>query len=471
MTSRLGTAVWMTAREVLRNRTACVLALVLPLLFYGITLVMMVERIVVFQLASVSAEPDLEVPARSEVLVFMALIAIGFMSAFFGVNLIQKHGRTNHRLVVCGYRPSELVVSKLLVLAGSVVILSIYCIALMSPFFIPRHPTTVFSGLVLVGYVYGCYGLMIGSLWRRELESMFSVILLTNIDVGWLQNPVVYTEAENKTFIHWLPAFWPVQAAMTGAFTDHGIGSAVLGAFTYGTVLLFIAIFVFWRRVRMATSPARRKYVVAAGMFVCILSWCGVAVAQKPSPWRFLKRETDVASASMDRAAHGGRSSVRLTAEKRTAGEVAVLQPLRGSTWQGKRVRLSGFLNATLSAGEAGLVVVVNNGSRYTFYFPSQERLIKDSSGWRSMSVTVDIPADATLVSIGAWIRRGSGSLWLDDVTFEEIARDATKTVEPRRSSPMTRNDLDRVGVLSESAADRPYELDFEGPITAVDAW
>ena len=90
----------MTAREVARNRTACALALILPLLFYALTLLMTSERIVVFQLASISLEPDVEVSGRSEVLVFMALIAIGFMAAFFGVNLIQKHSRTNQRLVV-----------------------------------------------------------------------------------------------------------------------------------------------------------------------------------------------------------------------------------------------------------------------------------------------------------------------------------------------------------------------------------
>ena len=261
---RLRTAVGMTARETARNRTACVLALVLPLLFNGLALLMTSERIVVFQLASVSLEPDIEAPARWEALVFMALVAIGFMSAFFGVNLIQKHGSTNRRLVICGYRPSELVLSKLLVLGGSVVIVSLYCLALMTPFFIPRHPATVFGGLVLVGYVYGCYGLMIGALWRRELESMFSVILLTNIDVGWLQNPVFYTDAENKAFIHWLPAYWPVQATMSGAFTDHGFGTPALGALAYGTTFLFIAIFAFWRQVRMAApvAPGTRPLTV-----------------------------------------------------------------------------------------------------------------------------------------------------------------------------------------------------------------
>ena len=125
MTSRLRTAVAMTAKETARNRTACVLGFVLPLLFYGLTVLTTSERIVVFELGSVSLEPDIEVPARTEGLVFMSLIAIGFMSAFFGVNLIQQHGGTNRRLVFCGYRPYELVLAKLVVLAVSVGILAL----------------------------------------------------------------------------------------------------------------------------------------------------------------------------------------------------------------------------------------------------------------------------------------------------------------------------------------------------------
>ena len=285
----------MTAREAVRNRTACVLALVLPLLFNGLTLLMTSERIVVFQLASISLEPDVEVPARSEVLVFMALIAIGFMSAFFGVNLIQKHGRTNRRLVFCGYRPSELVLSKLIVLSGSVLIVSLYCFALMTPFFVPRHPASVFAGLALVGYVYGCYGLLMGTVWRRELESIFSVILLTNIDVGWLQYPVFYTEAENKTLIHCrYSAYRPVQAAMTGAFTDHGFGAAALGALAYGhdpSVHCYLRVLA--SGPHGGTSCAAHQAIdggdamntrrpAAAAMLIASMSWCAQVVAQKP---------------------------------------------------------------------------------------------------------------------------------------------------------------------------------------------
>jgi serine/threonine-protein kinase len=169
--------------------------------------------------------------------------------------------------------------------------------------------------------------------------------------------------------------------------------------------------------------------------------------------------------------AHAGSGSVRLTVEHRSSGDIAVLQPLRGETWRGKRVRLSGFLTATMSSGEAGLVAIVNNGSRYSYYFPSQERIVKSAPDWRLLSVMVDVPLDATLVSIGVWIRRGSGSVWLDDVMFGEIPRDSGTPTEPRRSPPMTRTDLNRISLTHEGALDRPSDFDFDGPANSIDPW
>ena len=54
-----------------------------------------------------------------------------------------------------------------------------------------------------------------------------------------------------------------------------------------------------------------------------------------------------------------------------------------------------------MSSGEAGLVAIINNGSRYSYYFPSPERIVwqKSAPDWRLLSVTVDVPVDATLVS------------------------------------------------------------------------
>lgn len=96
-------------------------------------------------------------------------------------------------------------------------------------------------GLALIGLVYGCYGLAIGSLIKGELEGILMIVLLVNIDAGWLQNPLFYAEAQNQVIIRFLPAYYPSQTAIIAAFTDHSILNASLYSMLYGA--LFLSLF------------------------------------------------------------------------------------------------------------------------------------------------------------------------------------------------------------------------------------
>jgi hypothetical protein len=191
-----------------------------------------------------------------------------------------------------------------------------------------------------------------------------------------------------------------------------------------------------------------------------------------PSPWRLVKEDADPGNAFVDPTeAHGGSGSVRLTVERSINGDVAVLQPLRGDAWRGKRVRLSGFVKSRIATGEAGLVAVVNNGSRQSSFYPSQQRLSKQETGWHLVSATFDVPLDAALVSVGLWIRHGSGSAWLDDVTFEEVPHDSSATIQSRRSSPMTQKNLTKIRAAIGTAPKQLTDGDFESPSIRIDTW
>ena len=105
---------------------------------------------------------------------------------------------------------------------------------------------------MLVGLVYGCYGLLVGTLVKRELEGILLVALLVNLDVGWLQNPLFYAGANNKQIIRYLPAYFPSQAAMVSAFSDHAIGGPLYGALIYAGIFLLLALVVFHLRMSRA---------------------------------------------------------------------------------------------------------------------------------------------------------------------------------------------------------------------------
>ena len=241
----------MTLKEMARNRFALILLVTIPVLFFTLVSMTMGDNLVVFKLASISEDTIVEVSARKQSLIFIGVAAVGLLTSFLAMNLIQKESDVNRRLVLCGYRPSELILAKLGVLLCVVVLISAYVGALLLLFFRPENLAFMILGLVLAGFVHACYGLLVGALVRRELEGVLLIVLLVNIDSGWLQNPIFYAEAQNKFLIRFLPAYFPSQASMVSAFTDHPISGPVAGSVIYGSGLLLIALAIYFRRMKI----------------------------------------------------------------------------------------------------------------------------------------------------------------------------------------------------------------------------
>ncbi len=257
--NRMGVAFSMTARELVRNRIGVALLFILPTLFY--TLIVITTsgaRNVPFELAS-TKDGLIMASARSEALVFMGLVATAFLSAFLALVLMQKHLQSTRRLVLCGYTAVEIVVARLTVLVVSILLIAGYVGALGRLFFAPLHAAKVVLGFVLVGFVYGCYGLLMGVVWRRELESIIAIILLVNIDVGWLQNPIFYATSIRKSFPKYLPAWFPTQVSMIGAFRDHDVGMLALWSLVYGAAFLLAALWIFHLRMRLHRDKTKPR--------------------------------------------------------------------------------------------------------------------------------------------------------------------------------------------------------------------
>lgn len=255
MRGRYVTTGWqMSNRELLRSRIALILLFVVPTLFFGIVALTTTDRLVGFRLAALDDEPLIQVGERRQALIFMGLAAVGLLTSFLALNLMQRGAAANRRLVLAGYRPAELILAKLLTLGVVVLLVAAYVAVLLRLFFAPTHFVLMLVGLALGGYVYGCYGLLVGTLVRRELEGILLIVLLANIDVGWLQNPLFYAEAQNKGIIRALPAFFPSQASMIAAFTDYSVLVPLAGSLLYGSALLLLATGVYWWTMRLSTD-------------------------------------------------------------------------------------------------------------------------------------------------------------------------------------------------------------------------
>jgi len=244
------TASLMTLRELFRRRIIILLLLLIPSIFYALTYLTTNMMPIPFRLAAVEGEPGLFVPARHLGLVFLGLTSTGLLAAFLSMSLIQKNIGVTRRLIICGYTSLEISLSKLLVMFAIIVLVGFYVGSMLRIFFQPVSFLFVVCGFILIGFVYGSYGLLIGSLLRGELEGILLITLLANIDVGWLQNPIFYAGALNKALIRGLPAFFPSQVSNISAFSDHAISRALVGSLLYGGIMLTLALFIFWLRMR-----------------------------------------------------------------------------------------------------------------------------------------------------------------------------------------------------------------------------
>ena len=242
----------MNAKEVLRGRLVLLLLVLIPSVFYTVAWLTGTDKEVAFELGSIDPDLVVRVDQTAEMAVFIGLAATGLLTSFIGLKLIQREADVNQRLVLCGYRALEIVAAKLTILMVVIGGVSLYVAAVLPLVFTEVEGfASVVAGFASGGWVYGCYGLLVGALVRKELEGILFVALLTNIDAGWLQNPIWYAEAQNQIVITSLPAHLPSQASMAAAFTTEPIARPLIGAFAYGAVLLGLAVLVFaWRTRR-----------------------------------------------------------------------------------------------------------------------------------------------------------------------------------------------------------------------------
>lgn len=252
----IATATAMTARELARKRLVLALALCVPGAFFAVAFATESNQLVRVVLAA-AAERARLIEELDLLLLFVSIAATGLISAFFASSLIQRQLEVNRRLVLCGFRASELIAARLVVLLAIIAATTLYAgLALeilrrLELFTNPRSHAGVMLGIAVGAFVYGCYGLLVGTLFRHELESIFAIVVAINIDAGWLQNPIYYQNARSKWLIEALPAHFPSQIAYLSAFTSERIGLLTANGLAYGAVLLLVALALYAKRMRV----------------------------------------------------------------------------------------------------------------------------------------------------------------------------------------------------------------------------
>jgi ABC-2 type transport system permease protein len=237
-------------KETFRNRIIFLLLLLIPTIFYLIAIWTTPDNYILIKIASARDEPLIKVMQIELGLIYIGLAVTGFIVSYIALVIMQRNFPASKRLVLCGYKTRELSVSKFILIIIIVIVIGVYTALLGMIYITPKHVPGVIAGYVLSGFVYGSFGLLIGAILKRELEGILIIVLLANLDLGWLQNPIFYAASQNKFIIRFLPGFNPAQVCVVSAFTDFSILHSIIYSLIYGTVFLILSMIIFRFRMR-----------------------------------------------------------------------------------------------------------------------------------------------------------------------------------------------------------------------------
>ena len=165
---------------------------------------------------------------------------------------------------------------------------------------------------------------------------------------------------------------------------------------------------------------------------------------------------------------HGGNFSTFI---KRDAGSdpnkgVEMSQTVDAENFRGKRVQLSGFVKAENVTGGADIYLLPDTDSLQTAGFSSfllqkatpladilqKKSRVEGTADWKPVSVTIDVPATAKILTVSVLLR-GGGKIWIDDLSLRTV--DASTPVDYVVKAENT--------LLPPNAyAGQPENLDFE---------
>ena len=207
------------ARQLWRRRRALVLLTVLPLAFYA---------------ASSGHNPRA---------VVIGGIALAFSLAGAPIFASIAARAVDQRLVLTGYRPTEVLLARLLVLETYGVAVGLGFSAVMVARSDPPRVGLLVAGVLMVGVIAVPFGLMLGGLLPSELEAVLVMIGVVGIQL---------TLDQTARVAKLLP-FWGPRQLLEGSLGDSvSTPHAVETALAYAALLLVLTFMLVIRRLAVA---------------------------------------------------------------------------------------------------------------------------------------------------------------------------------------------------------------------------
>ncbi|MEX2324040.1 MAG: hypothetical protein WEA29_09765 [Acidimicrobiia bacterium] len=146
----------------------------------------------------------------------MVAITVAFLAGLAGLFVVLGSVEGDRRLVLAGFKPREVLVSRLGVITLAAVLVSAVSLAVTAASFQPRVWVTFAGATLAVAVTYALIGVVVGPLVGR-LGGLYLMFLLPFLDVGLAQN--IMFDAAPPSWAAWMPAHGAVRLLIDGAFT------------------------------------------------------------------------------------------------------------------------------------------------------------------------------------------------------------------------------------------------------------
>lgn len=248
--SRVGTALAVGLKERARNHVLVELIVFLPVYFIFLINVVAPDIDIPVWVTVDGLVVTVTAPMTEVYTVLMTPMVAALVAGIGGMFMMQASRDVDGRAVFVGYKPWELVASRLSVVAAITALVTAASLAVMWFFFLPQQLGWFVFAVFATGLTYGMIGILIGSVFD-SLSGMYVMLFGPMLDVLVFQNPMI-TRGNPEPWMRLLPGHFPVSIAYQAAYTesipvsDIGWAVASLGAF------LILAVLTYTRQTQLS---------------------------------------------------------------------------------------------------------------------------------------------------------------------------------------------------------------------------
>lgn len=181
-------------------------------------------------------------------------------------------------------------------------------------------------------------------------------------------------------------------------------------------------------------------HVVAAALAATTL-WVAAAesTGKLPAPWLIAGQTPSSYQAGIDNVetSSGKGSKFIRYAQGEAKSWGTLMQQFSAERYAGQRVRFQAKVKTRDVNAWAGLWMRVDSPSKHSeAFYNSADKPIVGTTDWQVRSVTLDVPADASVISFGV-IDAGTGQVWLDELTLEAVGKEVPVDGMARSKMPL----------------------------------